>query len=382
MSVKGLTDTVVRHRRTLHQIPELEFDLYKTHAYVKDVLTSLGYELEVMAKTGIVAVKRGATSDFVAFRSDMDALPVTEQTNVSFASTHPGAMHACGHDGHMSMLLGFAEYLSDKTLHQSVLLIFQPAEEGPGGAKVMMEEGLFTKYSIKRIYGFHVYPELDEGVVGLVDGPMMPQNAEFDVVVRGRSAHGAQPHKGIDAIVAAAALVQAYQTIVSRSTHSHQSAVVTIGTIQGGEARNIIAGDVSLSGTIRAFDPATYELIKERMRSIVQGLETMYGVVIENDIVDYYPPVINDSDLVREVTSLFSDGERQMIEPMMFSEDFAFYQQVVPGCFMMLGTKNEAKQFTAPLHNNKFNFTDEVLLQGVEAYRRIAVLNKIIQDNE
>jgi metal-dependent amidase/aminoacylase/carboxypeptidase family protein len=130
------------------------------------------------------------------------------------------------------------------------------------------------------------------------------------------------------------------------------------------------------------FDPVTYELIKERMRSIVQGVETMYGVVIENDMVDYYPPVINDSNLVREVTSLFSTGESQTIEPMMFSEDFAFYQQHVPGCFMMLGTKNEAKQFTAPLHNNKFNFTDEVLLQGVEAYRRIAVLNHIIQDNE
>ena len=380
MSVKNLTTTVVRHRRTLHQIPELAFDLFKTHAYVKDILVSLGFEIEVLAQTGIVAVKRGTTKDFIAFRSDMDALPVTEQTGVDFVSTHPGAMHACGHDGHMSMLLGFAEYLANKPIEQSVLLIFQPAEEGPGGAKVMIEEGLFERYDIKRIYGFHVYPELEEGVVGLVDGPMMPQNAEFDLVIKGRSAHGAQPHKGIDAIVAASQYVQATQTIVSRSTHSHQSAVVTIGTIEGGEARNIIAGSVSMSGTIRAFDPPTYELIKQRLREIAKGVEQSFGVTIELDIVDYYPPVINDSILVKEVSSLFQSNESQFIEPMMFSEDFAFYQQHVPGCFMMLGTKNETKGFTAPLHNNQFNFTDEVLIQGVEAYRRIAAFNNIIKE--
>jgi hippurate hydrolase len=310
----------------------------------------------------------------------MDALPVTEQTGVEFASTHQGAMHACGHDGHMSMLLGFAEYLANKTIEQSVLLIFQPAEEGPGGAKVMIEEGLFERYDIKRIYGFHVYPELEEGLVGLVDGPMMPQNAEFDLVIHGRSAHGAQPHKGIDAIVAASQFVQATQTIVARSTHSYQSAVVTIGTIEGGEARNIIAGSVSMSGTIRAFDPPTYELIKQRLREIAQGVEQTFGVTIELDIVDYYPPVINDSILVKEVSSLFQSNESQFIEPMMFSEDFAFYQQHVPGCFMMLGTKNETKGFTAPLHNNQFNFTDEVLIQGVEAYRRIAAFNNIIKE--
>jgi amidohydrolase len=380
MSVKDLTTTVVHHRRTLHQIPELEFDLFLTHEYVKEVLVSLGFEIEVVAKTGILAIKRGTTNDFIAFRSDMDALPVTEKTGVEFASKHAGRMHACGHDGHMSMLLGFAEYLSNKEITQSVLLIFQPAEEGPGGAKVIIEEGLFDKYSIKRIYGFHVYPELEEGLVGLVDGPMMPQNAEFDLTITGLSAHGAQPSKGIDAIVAASQLVQAYQTIVSRSTHALQHAVVTIGTINGGEARNIIAGEVQMSGTIRAFDPATFTLIKQRMREIVAGIEQMNGVQIDNQIVDYYPPVINDSIMVQEVVSLFQATEMTMVEPMMFSEDFAFYQQHVPGCFMMLGTMNQAKGFTAPLHNNAFNFTDEVLLQGVEAYRRIAVLNGIIKE--
>ena len=380
MSVKGLTKTVVQHRRTLHQIPELEFDLFLTHEYVKQVLVSLGFEIEVVAKTGILAIKRGTTKDFVAFRSDMDALPVTEKTGIDFASKHPGRMHACGHDGHMSMLLGFAEYLSNKPITQSVMLIFQPAEEGPGGAKVIIDEGLFQKYSIQRIYGFHVYPELTEGLVGLVDGPMMPQNAEFDLTIKGLSAHGAQPSKGIDAIVAASQLVQAYQSIVSRSTHALQHAVVTIGTIQGGEARNIIAGEVSMSGTIRAFDPATYSLIKQRMHEIVAGIEQMYGVHIDHQIIDYYPPVINDSVMVKEVASLFQPSEMTFVEPMMFAEDFAFYQQHVPGCFMMLGTMNQAQGYTAPLHNNKFNFTDEVLLQGVEAYRRIAVLNGIIKE--
>ena len=374
-----LTKTVVHHRRTLHQIPELAFDLFKTHQYVKDVLTSLGLDIKVYAKTGIVAAVKGVTEDYIAFRSDMDALPVSEQTGVSFASTHSGAMHACGHDGHMSMLLGFAQWLSTQKINQSVLLIFQPAEEGPGGAKVMIDEGLFQDFNVKSIFGFHVYPELEEGLVGLVEGPMMPQNAEFDLTVTGLSAHGAQPHKGIDAIVAASQLVQAYQTIVARSTHALQAAVVTIGTISGGEARNIIAGEVKLSGTIRAYDPTTYELIKSRMNEIVAGIESMYGVSIENQIVDYYPPVINDKELVSKVASSLEASQYRYVEPMMFSEDFAFYQQVVPGCFMMLGTMNEAKGFTAPLHNNKFNFTDEVLMKGIETYQAISRTLEIVK---
>lgn len=374
-----LTKTVVHHRRTLHQIPELAFDLFKTHQYVKDVLTSLGLEIKVYAKTGIVAAVKGVTEDYIAFRSDMDALPVSEQTGVSFASTHPGAMHACGHDGHMSLLLGFAQWLSTQKVHQSVLLIFQPAEEGPGGAKVMIDEGLFQDFKVKSIFGFHVYPELEEGLVGLVEGPMMPQNAEFDLTVTGLSAHGAQPHKGVDAIVAASQLVNAYQTIVARSTHALQAAVVTIGTISGGEARNIIAGEVKLSGTIRAYDPATYELIKSRMNEIVAGIESMYGVSIDNQIVDYYPPVINDKGLVSKVASSLDASQYRYVEPMMFSEDFAFYQQVVPGCFMMLGTMNEAKGFTAPLHNNKFNFTDEVLMKGIETYQAISRTLEIVK---
>lgn len=367
-----LTKTVVNHRRSLHQIPELAFDLYKTHEYVKNALVSYGLEIKVYAKTGIVAAVKGQTDDYIAFRSDMDALPVSEQTGVSFASTHPGAMHACGHDGHMSILLGFAEWLSTKQLHQSVLLIFQPAEEGPGGAKVMIDEGLFQDFNVKSIFGFHVYPELEEGLIGLVEGPMMPQNAEFDITITGLSAHGAQPHKGIDAIVAASQLVQAYQSIVARSTHALQAAVVTIGTIGGGEARNIIAGEVKLSGTIRAYDPATYELIKSRMHEICSGIESMYGVSIDNQIVDYYPPVINDKGLVTTVASSLDSSKYRYVEPMMFSEDFAFYQQVVPGCFMMLGTMNEAKGYTAPLHNNKFNFTDEVLMNGIETYQALS----------
>lgn len=367
-----LTKTVVNHRRTLHQIPELAFDLYKTHEYVKNALVSYGLDIKVYAKTGIVAAVKGQTDDYIAFRSDMDALPVSEQTGVSFASTHPGAMHACGHDGHMSILLGFAEWLSTQQLHQSVLLIFQPAEEGPGGAKVMIDEGLFEDFNVKSIFGFHVYPELDEGLIGLVEGPMMPQNAEFDLTIHGLSAHGAQPHKGVDAIVAASQLVQAYQTIVARSTHALQAAVVTIGTIEGGEARNIIAGQVKLSGTIRAYDPATYEKIKSRMHEICAGIESMYGVSIENQIVDYYPPVINDKALVETVTASLDSSQYRYVEPMMFSEDFAFYQQVVPGCFMMLGTMNEAKGYTAPLHNNKFNFTDEVLMKGIETYQALS----------
>ncbi|MDX9692016.1 MAG: amidohydrolase [Acholeplasmataceae bacterium] len=368
-----MTEKLKKIRRDLHQIPELAFDLFLTHDYIKNILSKLNLELEVVAKTGFIAYRRGESLDAIAFRSDMDALPVTEMTDVSFKSKHEGMMHACGHDGHMTMLLGFAHYISSlKSLKKSVVLIFQPAEEGPGGAKIICDAGIFEKYHIKHVFGIHLYPNLDEGKYGLVNGPMMAHNSEFDLEIIGQSAHAAQPHLGRDAILAASHLISSYHTIVSRFINPLKSGVLTVGTIHGGEARNIISNHVKISGTIRSFHDETHDTITTKMRDIDQAIEKAFDVKINNHIKDYYPVVHNDSDLFHQLKDALDDTSYVLIEPMMAAEDFAFYQKKVPGVFVMLGTKNESLGYTHPLHSCYFNFDEKVLIKGVELYQTIS----------
>jgi amidohydrolase len=362
---------VTSTRRMLHQIPELGFNLFKTSQSVKEIMESLGYQVESVASTGWIAFKQGELNETIAFRADMDALPVSETTNVDFVSTHPGKMHACGHDGHMTMLLGFAKRLATIQSKYSVLFIFQPAEEGPGGAKIIVDSGLFTRYDIKAVFGIHLYPGLPEGIFGLCEGPMMAQNGEFDITIRGVSAHGAQPQLGVDAILAQASLIQGIHSIVSRNVNPLDSAVITVGTIHGGEARNIIAHSVVLSGTIRAFNENVYTMLKKRVHALSEGCEAAYGVSIETSITDYYPPVVNDRKLVQLATSVLKDHEYNQILPLMISEDFSFYQQAVRGCFVLLGTGNDEKGFIHPLHSSNFNFDENVLLKGIDFFENL-----------
>ncbi len=366
-------------RRDLHRIPELEFELYKTRDYVKAQLEDMGYQTFSTAKTGIIAFKEGQSKEAIAFRSDMDALPVTELTQVSYKSTHPGHMHACGHDGHMTMLLGFADYLKDRTdLKKSVVLIFQPAEETPGGAEIIIKEGLFQTFDIKMIFGIHLYPGLDEGLYGLTDGPMMSRNGEFDVMITGISAHGAQPHEGKDSILAASTLISAYHDIVSRRLDPLDPGVVTIGTVHGGEARNVIAHRVKMSGTMRAFSDDVYQTIKKEMKAINKGIEHMYHVKVNHSVHDDYPVTYNDHALFETLKASLKKEEYDILKPIMFAEDFSFYQQVVPGMFVMLGTRNKDKGFTHPLHSSYFNFDEEVLQKGVDLYIKLALLYQVL----
>jgi hippurate hydrolase len=369
---------VKKYRHDLHLIPEVGFDLYKTNNYLKEELTLMGYEIEDIALTGIIAIKRGNKEEAIAFRTDMDGLPVEEKTNLEYKSIHDNKMHACGHDGHMAILLCFAKYLSNfKAINKTIILIFQPAEEGPGGAKVIIEAGLFKRYNIKYIFGLHLYPNLDEGKIGIVEGPMMAQNGEIDINIQGLSCHGATPHLGSDAILAASCLINNYQTIISRHIDPLNPAVLTIGTISGGEARNIIAGKVNLSGTIRCFNIHEYQEIKDRIDKINQGLEVMYKVKVKCVIIDYYPPVINDSNLYQMVKDSLNQLDYQVLKPMMLAEDFAFYQQIVPGFFVMLGCRNELKGYTHPLHSGYFNFEESVLISGVKYYIHICNILKV-----
>lgn len=362
---------VTNIRRTLHRIPEIGFELHQTSTFIYDQLVSFGYKPCSVAGTGWFAVKEGTSKEAIAFRADMDALSVIEKTQVDFASSN-GNMHACGHDGHSTMLLGLAKQISTLTLLKTIIFIFQPAEEGPGGAQPILASGNLDSYEISAIFAIHLFPGLEEGKFGVIEGPMMAANGEFDLLIHGKSSHGAQPHLGQDAILASSALIQAYHSIVSRDVDPLSSAVVSIGTIAGGEARNIIPQTVKLSGTFRSFEPELYAQIKDRMGQIDAGISLAYGVKIENDIRDYYPPVRNDASLYQVVKSVLDVDEIRPLKPLMFAEDFAFYQQKYKGIMVMLGTRNEALGYVHPLHSCYFNFNEAVLLIGIDYYLRIA----------
>ncbi|HEY8364603.1 MAG TPA: M20 family metallopeptidase [Haloplasmataceae bacterium] len=362
---------VIEYRQKLHQIPEIGFQEFKTQAYIKKELTKMGYIVEEVANTGIIAYKKGIKKGAIAFRADMDALAIMEKTSLPFASQHPGYMHACGHDGHMSILLGLALYLSELDVIQDIVFIFQPAEENLGGAKVIVEEGYIEKYQIQKIFGLHLLPELSEGKIGLSCGALMAQVGEFDIKIHAKSSHGAMPHKGIDGIFVASQLINSYQSIISRNLDPLTEAVVTIGKIYGGEARNIIASEVTLNGTIRAFNDEVYQTIKRRITEINKGLEKMYSVVIDTELRDMYPSLINDYELYLFMKENLDKNQIVEIKPMMIAEDFSYYLQKIPGYFFILGTKNEELGYTHPLHSCYFNFREEVLFTGIELYIKL-----------
>lgn len=371
MTQKTLLETLTQTRRDLHQIPELGFDLPKTSAYVQNALKVMGYDPIVMAQSAVIAVKPGKSEDAISFRADMDALMVSEQTGQAYASTHPGQMHACGHDAHMAMLLAFAQSVAKKPpFNHTLVFVFQPAEEGPGGAKVLVEEGLIERFNIKKIFGMHVFPGLDEGIIGLADGPMMAQSLELDITIHGKSAHAAEPDQGIDAMVAAAQLILAYQSIVSRNVDPLETAVVTLGTIQGGEAPNIIPKTVRLTGTARGFSPTVMALLRRRMTEINEGIAKASGCTIQAILTDTYPAVINDSALFASLKGHLT-CPIVIVKPKMFAEDFSYYQQKVPGLFAMLGTRNQALKMTHPIHSAKFDLDEKALVTGVDFYTQV-----------
>jgi len=371
MDNKELSLYLKETRRHLHQIPEIGFDCFMTSAYLQKELRSFGYEPIIMAKTGVIAVKPGKSIDAIAFRSDMDALNVLEQTQVDFESQTKGQMHACGHDGHMAILLAFAKSVAHlEPFNHSLVFVFQPAEEGPGGARVMVEEGLIERFNITKIFGLHVFPGLNEGIIGLAKGPMMAQSMEIEIHIQGKSAHAAEPHEGTDALVCAAQLILAAQNIVSRTVDPLETAVITFGTIKGGEAPNIIPQEVVLTGTARAFNPQVMSLIHQRLEAIFSGLSISTGCKIKASLIDTYPPVLNDEQLYDRLSENLT-CKTQVIKPKMFAEDFSYYQQKVPGLFAFVGTRNEQKNYTYPVHSCFFNFDEESLLSGVEYYTQV-----------
>lgn len=371
---QNMVEELRQMRRDLHKIPELGLKEYKTSAYIREKLTSFGItELETWLETGVVAVIRGkGKKEAVAFRADMDALPVTEQTGCDFTSEHVGCMHACGHDGHVTVLLGFAKYLQEHKdeLENDVVLIFQPAEEGPGGAQLLVDAGLFEKHPVRCIIGCHIFPQVPQGKVACRKGAMMARNGEVDVHIYGESAHGAQPQLGHDAVLAAGAVITGLHTILSRNVSPLDSGVLTFGAIHGGEACNIIAKEVKLEGTMRAFSDEAYETMTKRVQEVASGIAAGYGCKGEAVFRHMYRVVDNDSKLVELLQEVAGDNYEET-PPYMLAEDFSLYLQKVPGMFFFLGSGNAEKGYTHSLHSAQFQFDEEILALGVETYAKL-----------
>lgn len=371
---QNMVEELRQMRRDLHKIPELGLKEYKTSAYIREKLEGFGItELETWLETGVVAVIRGkGKGQAVAFRADMDALPVTEQTGCDFTSEHVGCMHACGHDGHVTVLLGFAKYLQEHKdeLENDVVLIFQPAEEGPGGAQLLVDAGLFEKHPVRCIIGCHIFPQVPQGKVACRKGAMMARNGEVDVHIYGESAHGAQPQLGYDAVLAAGAVITGLHTILSRNVSPLDSGVLTFGAIHGGEACNIIAKEVKLEGTMRAFSDEAYETMTKRVQEVASGIAAGYGCKGEAVFRHMYRVVDNDPKLVELLQEVAGDAYEET-PPYMLAEDFSLYLQKVPGMFFFLGSGNAEKGYTHSLHSAQFQFDEEILALGVETYAKL-----------
>lgn len=366
---------IIDVRRELHKIPEPGLLENETTDYIIKYLVNLGLKVERgVTGTGAIAYLEGTVGrKTIAFRADIDALSVDEMTGVDYCSTKQGFMHACGHDGHMTVLLGFARYAAQQQdkIKNNLLFIFQPAEEGPGGAEAIVNAGILEKYKVDCIFGMHIYPEVEEGKVACRPGAIMAQTGEFDILIKGKSAHGAMPHKGNDALLAAAATLTALNTAVSRNVDPLEPAVLTIGRFESGERRNIIAGEAVMEGTMRAFNEETYTAVRSRLINTVKYVPEGFECQSELIIRDMYPAVTNDAELFEQFKAVVGEDDLEIIKPMTISEDFSYYQKKVPGLFFMLGSRNTEMGFVNPLHSNKFNFNEEILLTGIQLFENI-----------
>jgi hippurate hydrolase len=361
-------------RRDLHRHPELAFKEKRTSALVAERLIAYGYEVsEGLGGTGVVGVlRKGNGSKRLALRADMDALPIGEQTGVDYSSQNAGVMHACGHDGHTAVLLLAAKALSERHFSGTLILIFQPAEEIGAGAQRLISEGLFDRFPVDAIFGLHNWPGEPLGQFGFISGPAMAAIDRPIVRIVGHGGHGASPHETVDPVVAACSVVLALQTIISRNIDSREAAVISVGSIHGGEASNVIPDSVELKLTIRSFDALVRDQLEERITELVRLQAKSYGASAEIDYMRGFPALINHSietSLARDVAlSMF--GKELVVsdlKPRMASEDFAHYLRARPGCFLFVGNGE-----SAPLHSARYNFNDAVMGPAATLWVRLA----------
>ena len=375
--IKALKESIISTRRDIHQHPELAFNEHRTAKLVAERLESLGMDVQTgVGKTGVVGTLKGkGKGKTIALRADMDALPIQETGDLPYKSQNDGVMHACGHDGHTAMLLGAAEALSQKTdeLNGTVKFIFQPAEEGQGGARYMIEDGALN--GVDEVYGIHLWNYQEYGTVGVKPGPILAAADLFEITVHGRGGHGATPQGTKDAVVIASHLVQTLQTIVSRNTNPIESTVVTIGQINGGYNFNIIADTVNMKGTSRAYTEENRQLIKTRMAEIIKGTEQIFDCTIDFEYEDGYPPTVNhpkeSEKLLNAAKEIVGDGAYAPYLSMG-GEDFSYFLQKVPGCFFFVGSAPIDKEpLSVPHHCSHFDFDERALLIGSSVYLQL-----------
>ncbi|MDJ0509417.1 MAG: M20 family metallopeptidase [Crocosphaera sp.] len=377
LEIRNLQPKLVQWRRYLHQRPELGFQEEITANFIAQTLTEMGIPHQTgIAQTGIVAtIKSPHPGPVFAIRADMDALPIHEENEVPYRSLHEGTMHACGHDGHVTIALGTADYLwhHRNEFKGTIKIIFQPAEESPGGAKPMIEAGVLKEPDVDGIIGLHLWNNLPLGTVGIRSGPLMAAVECFRLNIFGKGGHGAMPHQTVDSVVVSAQIVNALQSIVSRNVSPLDSAVVTVGELQAGTALNVIADTARMSGTVRYFNPEFEGYFGQRIEDIIKGICEGYGANYELDYWRLYPPVINDETMTELVKSVALDVVETPagIEPTcqtMGGEDMSFFLQEVPGCYFFLGSANQEKGLAYPHHHPRFDFDETVLSLGVEMF--------------
>ena len=379
--IQSLKKTIIETRRDFHKHPELSFQEKRTSKIVAEKLESFGINVQRnIGKTGVVGTLKGnSRGNTIAFRADMDALPIQETSNLPYKSINDGVMHACGHDAHTAMLLGAAEALSSMkdSIKGTIKFIFQPAEEGFGGAKYMIEDGAIE--NVDEIYAMHVWNYQKSGTIGIKSGPVMAAADIFTIKIKGIGGHGAAPQGTVDCIIVASHLIQAIQTIVSRNTNPLESTAITVGQINGGYNFNIIADELTLKGTTRAYTEKNKELIKKRLTEIIKGVGKTFGAQIALDYKDGYPPVINDETTTKKVLNAAKTiSKENIVEPYlsMGGEDFSYFANKIPGCFFFLGTApKNSKPMSVPQHCSHFDIDEDAMLVGSSIFVALALKN-------
>ena len=371
-------DLIIQLRRDLHRIPETAYTEKKTSAYIANYLNNLKLEVKTgIARYGVVGLmKTGRPGPTLMIRADMDALPLKENTGLAFASEHEGAMHACGHDAHMAMVLGAATVfntLKDE-ISGNIKFLFQPAEEGPGGAEPMIKAGVMESPKVDYSIGCHVWPDIPEGTIGVRPGPFMAAMDRFDIKIKGKGGHGAMPHLSVDALEVGTQVVNALQRIVSRQMDPLEPTVVTIGTFHAGTAFNIIPAEAEMSGTTRTFNPDIWNSWEARIAKVVRGVCDSMGCDFELKFSKGYPVTINDASMAEIVRGCAAKvvGEDRVVVPRktLGGEDFAYYLQRSQGCYFALGVGRDG---AVPVHNPAFDFNEDVMLLGMETHCRIGL---------
>ena len=370
-------------RRWIHAHPELQLECHQTAAYVVERLREFGIEEihEGIGVSGVVAIIEGqGPGPTIGLRADMDALPMEEMTGLDYASTVPGRMHACGHDGHTAMLLGAARYLAEtRRFRGQVALIFQPAEEGGGGARVMCDEGLMERFDISEVYAIHNMPDHEEGAFFMAPGPVMAAVDSFHIHIKGKGGHGAFPQETRDPLIAATSLVQAIQTIVSRNHAATEDLVVSVTQIHAGSADNIIPDTAFVGGTVRTFEPKVQDMVEERMKAIVAGQMAAFGCEAELEYERGYPATVNDPEKVEEAARAARDvvGDARVVTDKrreMGAEDFSYMLEERPGAYLFLGAGDGPM-----VHHPKYDFNDAVAPIGASFFARLVEMRQPLE---